>query len=212
MKYDTLVERFGDQPLIESRALRLFYPDTRAMSVQLDRWVKAGRLVRLKRGAYLLPAHLRRAPAPPERLANLLVSPSYVSCERALYLHGLIPESVPLVTSVTPTRPRRLDTPVGRFAYRHVKPDWFFGYAQVQVGGGQALVALPAKALLDLVHLSRGELVPARIEALRLQNTELVDTKDLVELAGRSGTPRVRRAAARLAGWIEAERCAGEDL
>lgn len=210
MNYQELVLRFGDLPLVESSALRLFFPGESAMSVQLDRWVRSGRLLRLRRGAYLLPAHLRRSSAPPEHIANLLRAPSYVSCERALELYGLIPESVPVVTSVTPRGPTVLDTPVGRFAYRHVKPSWFFGYQMTPCGGGQALVASPEKALLDLIHLSRQEYSDERIEALRLQNTEGLDPDALLRLA-RAGTPRVRRAAQRIAAWLEGLREQGTD-
>ncbi len=212
MKYQDMVERFGSMPLIESSALRLFYKDHGSMSVQLDRWVKTGRLIQLRRGAYLLPSHLQRAPASLDHLANLLYAPSYVSCERASYLHGLIPESVPQINSVTPRRPLSIDSPIARFRYRHVKPSWFFGYAQTQVAGDAALVARPAKAILDLVHLSRGEFSPARIEALRLQNLMMLDPEELLRLAGPRATPRVRRAAKRIALWIENEQKETKDL
>jgi hypothetical protein len=203
MKYQDLVDRMGSLPVIESSSLRMFWPDPRALSVQLDRWVKSGRLIRLRRGAYLLPEYLRRGPAPPERIANLLHRPSYVSLERALMLHGLIPEAVPVVTSVTTGKPRAFDTPAGRFRYRHVKRDWFFGYREVEAGKGTALVAAPEKALLDLVHLSRGEFTSARLEELRLQNLEALSPELLSEMTDESrATPRVRRAAERILGLI----------
>jgi len=195
MKYQDLVDRMGFLPVIESSALRMFWPDPRALSVQLDRWVKSGRLIRLRRGAYLLPDHLRRGRVTLERIANLLYRPSYVSLERALMLHGLIPEAVPVVTSVTTKKPRTFDTPAGSFRYRHVKRDWFFGYREEDAG----LVAAPEKALLDLVHLSRGEFTPGRLEELRLQNLEALSPARLLEMADeRRATPRVRRAAGRV--------------
>lgn len=198
MKYHDLVRFAGDLPLIDTPTLRALGAEPRGLSVQLSRWAAGGRLVKLRRGAYLLPEHLRRAPAPVERLANLLVTPSYVSLERALSIHGLIPEEVPLVQSVTAARPVLLSTPVAEFSFRHVKRSWFFGYEELEVGGGRALVARPEKALLDLVYLSRGEFPAARLAALRLQGLDAVDWAELARMAETSGSPRVARAAARL--------------
>lgn len=205
MKYRDLVQGFNHLPIIESSALRLYVRDHKALAVQLSRWVKAGRLLRLRRGSYLLPEFLRRDPVLPEHIANLLVRPSYVSLERALAIHGLIPESVPLLTSVTSGRPQSLSTPVGQFSYRHVKPAWFFGYREQELGQGSALVATPEKALLDLVYLSSGEFGPERIGELRLQNTEMLDLAELVHLAEQRAGPRVQRAARELALCIKAD-------
>lgn len=196
MKYDDLVRLAGGVPLIDTPTLRALGAEPRGLSVQLCRWAAAGRLVQLRRGAYLLPEHLRRAPVPAERLANLLFSPSYVSLERALSIHGLVPEAVPLVQSVTTGRPGLLSTPVGQFAYRHVKPSWFFGYEELEVAGGRALVARPEKALLDLVYLSPGEFTRPRLAGLRLQGLDRLDGPDLGRMAEASGRRRLVRAAA----------------
>jgi len=99
--------------VIDTQTLRSLDGDPKALSVQLSRWVRRGKLVPLRRGMFLLPAALRRNQPPLEYLANLLVLPSYVSLERALSFHGLIPERVPLVQSVTLGRPMLFETPVG---------------------------------------------------------------------------------------------------
>lgn len=206
MRYEDLVRLTADSTLIDTETLRAFGEDPRALGVQLSRWVSAGKLIRLRRGAYLLPDHLRRRTAPAEQLANLLVRPSYVSLERALSIHGLIPEAVPLVQSVTTGRPVTLDSAVAVFSYRHVKRDWFFGYRELSLGGGRALVAVPEKALLDLVHLSPGEFTAERVAQLRLQDVERLDPAELRRMAEASGSPRMRRAAERVAEFVADER------
>jgi predicted transcriptional regulator of viral defense system len=206
MRFSDLLRLAADAPLIDTETLRALGAEPRSLGVQLSRWVRAGRLLQLRRGAYLLPEHLRRRTPPVEQLANLLVRPSYVSLERALSIHGLIPEGVPLVQSVTAGRPVQFVTPVGEFSYRHVKQAWFFGYRELSVGAGRALVATPEKALLDLVHLSRGEFTRERIAALRLQDLDRLDLNELHALAQRSGGPRLRRAAERLAEFVARER------
>jgi predicted transcriptional regulator of viral defense system len=206
MKFDDLVRRTSDLPLIDTATLRALGSAGKGLGVQLSRWVRSGRLIQLRKGAYLLPEHLQRAHAPAEQLANLLVRPSYVSLERALSIHGLIPEAVPNVQSVTTGRPTQIDTLAGSFTYRHVKRTWFFGYREMSVGGGTALVASGEKALLDLVYFSPGEFTIERVAGLRLQDLGRIDIDELVRIARVAESPRVTRAARVLTDFIGAER------
>jgi hypothetical protein len=58
-----------------------------------------------------------------------------------------------------------------------------------------AYVAMPEKALLDLIHFRpQGDSV-AYIESLRLQKLEILDLERLHRLAERSGKPKLKRAA-----------------
>ena len=205
MRFLTLLERAAHLPVIDSRTLRSLGGDPKALSVQISRWVRQGRLVPLRRGIFLLPEGLRRSQPPVEYLANLLVLPSYVSLERALSFHGLIPERVPLVQSVTLARPMLFETPVGDFQYRHVKQTWFFGYAETELESGSALIALPEKALLDVVYLSPGPFPRERIDAMRLQNLDRVKPARLIRMASGHGK-RMEAAAHDLARWIQRER------
>lgn len=205
MKFLALLELAADLPVIDTKTLRSLGGDPKALSVQLSRWVRQGKLVPLRRGMFLLPAALRRNQPLLEYLANLLVLPSYVSLERALSFHGLIPERVPLVQSVTLGRPILFETPVGDFQYRHVKQDWFFGYAETEIESGSALIAVPEKALLDVVYLSSGSFPPERIDAMRLQNLERLEPAKLTRMAAGHGK-RVELAAQDLAHWIRREK------
>ncbi|MBI4702587.1 MAG: type IV toxin-antitoxin system AbiEi family antitoxin domain-containing protein [Deltaproteobacteria bacterium] len=203
MQFQRLLELAGGLPVIDTATLRVLGEPARALGVQLSRWVAAGRLVQLRRGVYLLPEKLRRRPVAAERVANLLVTPSYVSLERALSIYGLIPESVPLVQSITTRRPAVFRTPIGVFRYRHVQAARFWGFAEMELSGDRALVACPEKALLDLFHLSRGEITAARIESLRLQNLDLLDMARLQRMALDCHSPRLRRAARCLSVHVE---------
>jgi len=205
MRFPELIARARDLPVIDTQTLRTWGDDPRVLSVRLSRWTRQGKLVPLRRGVYLLPAAYRKHDPCVEYLANLLVTPSYVSLERALALHGLIPERVPLIQSVTPRRPGLFRTAVGDFSYRHVKKEWFFGYRETAVAGGTALVASPEKALLDLVYLSPGPFHADRIEELRLQEVERLSPGAILRLARGRG-PRLEQAARSLAAWIRRER------
>lgn len=120
-------------------------------------WVARGVLLPIRRGLYVLGAKERESPASLPLLANLLYGPSYVSLEFALSRHGLIPEGVFDVTSVTLKRSRVVTTPLGRFSYLHLPlPVYGLGIRMEQRQDGVSfLLASPEKALCDLVMLTR---------------------------------------------------------
>jgi predicted transcriptional regulator of viral defense system len=197
MKYEKLLELVGQETVFHSGMLVSGHVDTVDLGRQLSRWVKAGKLVQLRRGLYTLPEQYRKAPLHPFVVANRLKRASYVSLQSALEHYGLIPEYVPSVTSVTTGRPGTYATPVGCFLYRHIKTDLFLDYSFVDVGGGQsAFIARPEKALLDLLYLTAGSDDPGYLRELRLQNIANIDMDVLSELAGESGSRKLVGAVA----------------
>src|SRR5436853_1726605 len=154
MKFEELLETVGDEPLFETGFLLAGDVDPAGVHRQLSRWVKAGRLYQLRRGLYAVAPPFQRVYPHPFLVANRLVSGSYVSLQSALGHFALIPESVPVTTSVTTGRPGRWSTPLGTYDYRHLQPDFLTGFRRTLLMGGQeALLATPEKALLDLVYL-----------------------------------------------------------
>jgi predicted transcriptional regulator of viral defense system len=115
----------GDLPLFRSSLLLAGDRDARDVRRQLSRWRTAGKVVQLRRNVYTLGSTWRRVEPHPYLVANELHRPSYVSLQSALAWHGLIPEAVPVTASATTVRPTSLDTPLGRYAYRHLQPDAF---------------------------------------------------------------------------------------
>ncbi len=113
---------------------------------------------------------------------------------------------MPVTTSVTTARPARWDTPLGSFVFRHVKVEFFHGYRIEDLGGGQqAFVALPEKALLDLIHLQPGGDSAAYLSELRLQNTEGLNQDELLRLSDKAASPKLRRAVDRVREITSAE-------
>lgn len=70
----------------------------------VNRAVKAGELLRLRRGHYVLSNPHRDYPPHPFALAQAFVPGSYISFETALAHHEWIPEAVRIVASITPGR------------------------------------------------------------------------------------------------------------
>ena len=196
MEFTHLVQLVGDEPVFETGLLLAGDVHPRDMRRQLSRWVKAGRLYQLRRGVYALAPPFQKVKPHPFVIANRMVRGSYVSCQSALAHHGLIPEYVPVVVSVTTARPGRWETPLGVFDFRHIKTDWLHGYQQVDLGGGQsAFLATPEKALLDWIYLHPAADSPAYLAELRLQHLERLDLDKLLRLAEDSGRPKLKRAA-----------------
>jgi hypothetical protein len=115
---------------------------------KIQRMLNNGEIIRIKKGLYIFPEALRRAPLNTAMIANMMYGPSYVSCDYALSYYGLIPESVVSVSSMTMGRSRKFDTPVGHFQYfQHNAPDYSIG---VQLENG-CLFASIEKAIYDKV-------------------------------------------------------------
>jgi len=206
MKWEQLLSTISDEPIFTSALLMT--PDVSPSGIhrQLSRWVKAKKLHQLRRGLYTLAEPHRKTVPEPFLTANYLKRASYVSLQSALAFHGMIPEYVPTVTSVTTGRPEEIDTPLGRFLFRHVKKEFLFGYSKVELVGGQAaFVASPEKSLLDLIYLTSNACEQAYLEELRLQNLEILDVEKLIEMAERSMSPKILKAARRIVQMAEYE-------
>ena len=197
MKFDCLLNLVRDEAVFSSGFLQAGRADKADISRQLSRWTAEGKLIQLRRGLYMLAGdHSRRAPHR-FTIANRIQPGSYVSLQSALAFHSLIPEHVPVVTSVTTGRPRFLETGAGSYQFRHLHPELFFGYQASDPGdGSSAFLAFPEKALLDLIHLTPGSDDPSYLSELRLQNLETLDMDRLSEFAGRSRKKKWLRAAA----------------
>lgn len=195
MKFAELLDTVGGLPLFRGSLLLAGDRDPADVRRQLARWNASGRVLQLRRNVYVLAAPWRRVEPHPFLIANELNRPSYVSLQSALAHYGMIPEAVPSTTSVTTGRPVTFETPLGRYVYRHVRPAAFFGYGPLPVFRDQdALVADPAKALLDLVYLTPGGEATAHLESLRLEDLETLGTQDLRNHARRWGKGKIARA------------------
>ncbi len=199
MDFERLLEIVGEEPVFETGLLLAGDVDPNHIRRQLTRWTKAGRLFQLRRGLYALAPPFQRVKPHPFVVANRMVRGSYVSCQSALAHHGLIPEYVPVVISVTSARPGRWDTPLGSYIYRHIRPAYLRGYVMQEMDAGQsAMVAKPEKALLDLIYLTPGGDSEAFLKGLRLQHLDRLDLVELRKQANIFQRPKLQRAIALL--------------
>jgi len=213
MRFERLLEIVGQEPVFETGLL--LAGDVTPVDVrrQLSRWTASGRLYQLRRGLYALATPYQKVKPHPFLVANRMVRGSYVSLQSALAYYGLIPEYVPVVTSVTTGRPARWDTPLGSYLFRHIQVELLRGYRLGEVSPGQeAFLASPEKALLDLVYLQPGGDSLPYLQELRLQNLERLDPDELARQAGLINRPKLRRAAALVSQWVRSEALEYETL
>lgn len=128
----------------------------------VSRAVKAGELVRLRRGLYVLADEFRDHPCHPYAVAQMLVPGSYVSLETALAFHGWIPEAVYTTASIVPGRKVKefRHERLGLFTFHPLaiqRGSFLELVRRVEVGRQSFLVAQPLRALLDLVCLKKVE-------------------------------------------------------
>jgi hypothetical protein len=167
--------------------------------------LRNGSIIRVKKGIYVFGNEYRRRPFCRELLANLIYGPSYVSLDYALSYHGLIPERVQTVTSITPKRGKRFATPVGLFVYRQTPMAFFsLGMDRVEQGEVSFLLATPERALADKLRDDRGgplrtrrEMTVYLFENLRIDRTLFLamDRELLWELSDRLGSGKVAACA-----------------
>jgi predicted transcriptional regulator of viral defense system len=156
--------------------------------------LRRGEIIRVKKGLYVFGDELRRRPYSRELVANLIYGPSFVSLDSALSFHGLIPERIEALTSVTTKRPKAFATPLGSFIYRQSpRGSFHLGIDRVEDGDVAFLIATPERALADKVRDDRMHGLQTRADAaqylfddLRIERSdfEQMDAAALSMLAG----------------------------
>ena len=134
----------------------------------LDRLVRKGVLVRLRRDRYVLPERMGEAS---RKIANELVKPSCISLWTALSDAGLTTQVPREVQSVTPKRSTVIEkSGLPSFRYVHLPEHLFFGFAPDRE---RVFRAEPEKALLDVLYYQRGHIDAESIRWKELRQDHL---------------------------------------
>lgn len=146
------LEQLGVIP-VDYSVLRSLFSDYSFPQNKIANLEREGKIVRLKRGQYIVSDTISRELISPELIANHIYGPSYVSMESALRFYGLIPEQVFSVRSMTTNRSRRFTNSIGIFEYITVNERYYsIGIKQQIVEDRYTfLIASPEKALCDMI-------------------------------------------------------------
>ncbi len=152
MYFQEAIAPYAGQPLTQQLLLDILRDYKRPYD-KITELVKQQQLIQVKRGLYI-PGEKLKLPTPVSfLLANHLYGPSYVSMDSALSFHGLIPERVFEISSVTPRAAKTYVTHAGRFSYTKMPlPYYSYGIQSAELSINQvALLATPEKALCDRI-------------------------------------------------------------
>ena len=152
-----LFEQYGVIP-VDYATILSHFSEFKSPKDKVSRLEKSGKLIRLKKGLYLISPAISRRVISRELVANHLYGPSCISFESALSYYGLIPERVYIMKSATPKRKKEYHTPIGDFTYTTVPEKYFsIGLNQKIVGDSYAyILASPEKAICDMIISTSG--------------------------------------------------------
>ena len=137
---------------VQTSTIASLYPDITSANRKVANLEKEGRIIRLKRGLYVVNPSESGKLLSLGLIGNALYGPSYVSMLTALREYGLIPERVETVESMTTHLTVSFENPVGRFEYHHCPKDYYsIGITQREEEGVTYLIATPEKALCDYI-------------------------------------------------------------
>ncbi|HAT74101.1 MAG TPA: hypothetical protein DCS08_03780 [Candidatus Moranbacteria bacterium] len=150
---------------------------------RLSEWQKKGYIKKISKGYYIF-SDIGINESVLFIIANKIFEPSYISLEMALSYHGLIPESVYGITSVTSKKTHKLASALGQFNFHHIKSEFMFGYQLVIYQNHNFKIAEIEKAILDYFYVNSKVKTIGEFEELRINKDifqEKVDMKKFKE-------------------------------
>lgn len=161
------IKQLGNIP-VDYALLRSVFSDYKSPRNKIANLETEGKLIRLKRGLYVVSPDESQKLLSTELIANHIYGPSYVSMESALKYYGLIQESVRVLRSITTKRSRVFENSISRFEYINCSEKYYSIGINQKIGNGYSfLIASPEKALCDLIAYTPG-VRPRFINALRI--------------------------------------------
>lgn len=153
-------EGLADRVISDAQLARLIEGTDQRRYHLVNRAIKAGELIRLRRGLYVLANKFRSTPCHPFSMAQMIEPGSYVSLESALSYHGWVPEAAYTTTSILPGRKAKeyRHKQFGSFTFRSLalRTGCFLDLVQRQQVDKQVfLLASPVRAFMDLVCLKK---------------------------------------------------------
>ncbi|MCD4708555.1 MAG: hypothetical protein K8S62_12555 [Candidatus Sabulitectum sp.] len=180
----------------------------------VNRALKSGDLIRLKRGLYVLSPVLTRDEISRLSIANRMVPESYITQETALAYYGWLSEEPVLVQScIGSGRSRVLQNYFGEFIYERIPvspEDFLKGVERISLSGTHILIASRERALGDTVY-RRGlewEGIIGLCEQLRTDVSYIygLDLRILRELSGVYRSARTKTVLSSLANALGGSR------
>ncbi|MEK7167133.1 MAG: hypothetical protein AAB732_01855 [Patescibacteria group bacterium] len=172
MKYLDFSQQFKDYPVITYQNIRNVFQ--KVNHSQLINWRKKGWLLKLKRGIFVLP----NKTISPHFIANKL-NYSYISLEYALSYYQIIPDVARIITSVSKNRSEKINNNLGNFYYYKINGLLFTGFTLIKEADSIFRLALPEKALFDLIYFRADLKNQNDLEEMRLNISKNFNIKKI---------------------------------
>jgi len=146
-----ILEQFGIVP-VDYAALRSLLQEYNSPKNKIANLEQEGKIIRLKRGMFVVTPKISRKALSIELIANHLYGHSYVSMETALRYYGLIPEKVYTIRSMTTNRSKKFENNIANFEYTTIGKEYYpIGIKQQIENDCTFFIATPEKALCDII-------------------------------------------------------------
>ncbi len=176
MQFFNLKSQLKDFPVFSIKDIEKIYPSFHKQ--RLSEWQKKGYIKKVRQGFYIF-TDLQIHEEALCLIANTIYRPSYISLEMAFSLYNFIPEGVYEITSVTSQKTNCFETNLGTFTYKHLKPEFMFGYELREYRNHRYLVAEIEKAVLDYLYLHPDIRDEKDFEGLRWNSLEFKEKADM---------------------------------
>ena len=165
LRLEDLVRRYNVQEVVARNALRRY--EIRGLVEHISNKIYVNRL--------------NQNFSPPD-LVNVLRTASDMSLESALVDRGITSQSPAILTCVTTEYPKTFRSSSLTISYRKISKDLYWGFEEKRTRYNNYQFALPEKALLDWIYLTRQEGLPTPLDEI---NFQFLDRQRLREFASR---------------------------
>ncbi|RPH33645.1 MAG: hypothetical protein EHM93_04070 [Bacteroidales bacterium] len=163
-----ILEQLGIVP-VDYSVLESLLGGYKSPSNKIANLEREGKIVRLKKGLFVISPNVSRHLLSNELIANHIYGPSYISFESALRYYGIIPEHVFTIRSVTLKRSRNFSNSIANYEYTAATSTYYpIGIRQGFIDNKYTfLIASPEKAICDMLAFT---------SRLRLQSLKALHT------------------------------------
>jgi hypothetical protein len=182
MEVTQSIQQYASYP-IPHHVMASLLKEYRQPNDKIHYLIRDGILQPIRKGLYIAGPAITSSKPDPFLIANHILGPSYVSLESALSYHGLIPEKVYEIASVTTKAKRRFSTPLGVYSYTRLPlPYYSYGIRSVEGGNQQRfLIASPEKALFDKIITTAGIEFRSKTSVLAYMENDLRVDMDMLK-------------------------------
>ncbi len=181
--------------------LRLLEKNTFNLDANLKYWVKKEKVIRLKKGFYLIKSQFEKYGDKEgylEYLANRIYEPSYLTGEYVMSKYGLLTEAVYSITSITTNKTKIFENKLGKFMYYSIKPKLFIGYTIKKFFDTNIFIAKKTKAVFDFLYLRFLKKTPINeksVQELRInwENLSKKEFKEIKKFGLLADSPRIKK-------------------